>query len=348
LASTVVSAPGRVCLFGEHMDWNWRPVVSYATEAFRNYVKLTVKDSKIVKVRSYEPYNVQDQFQVDGEISYVAGDLNYIRAVVNVLKEMGCEMPGMELEVKTTIPVGTGLSSSAALCVSTAYAISEALGLGLNPSKAAEIAYTAERKRLGINCGQMDPYASALGGLCYIDCSAEPPRKVDKLSLGEPLPLIIGDTLTPRKAGKVLAWLGLRVKDEDPAMLEGVRRISALVDRAWSLLKAGDPRLEEIGRCMNENQSLLREYLRVSTFEIEELIYAGLKAGGLGGKLTGAGGGGCVIILARPEDLSRVAGAVEAAGGRAYTTDLAREGVKVEDPETFEAVAYPFHGGWKP
>jgi galactokinase len=105
--------------------------------------------------------------------------LDYVRAVVNVLNDIGFKVPGMELEINTTIPVGTGLSSSAALCISAAYAISEALELGIDTlMSAAEIAYTAERKRLGINCGQMDPYASAQGGLCYIDYSTEPPEKL--------------------------------------------------------------------------------------------------------------------------------------------------------------------------
>lgn len=99
MTPTVVSAPGRVCLFGEHMDWNWRPVVSYATEAFRNYIKLTPRNDQTVKVRSFEPYNVQDLFKVDENIPYVNGDLDYVRAVVNVLKEKDFNMPGMEVEV---------------------------------------------------------------------------------------------------------------------------------------------------------------------------------------------------------------------------------------------------------
>jgi galactokinase len=335
--SFVVSAPGRVCLFGDHMDWNWGPVITYATEEFRNYVYVRPRGDGWIHVRSHQPYNVEDRFKADGEINYGVGDLDYVRAVLNVLKERGFSLQGMDMDVKTTIPVGTGLSSSAALCVSTAYAVALFLGSELTALEAAEVAYTAERKRLGINCGQMDPYASALGSVCYLDCSAEPPKRIERLRMERPLPVLVGDTLTPRKAGNVLAWLGLRVKEGDPEMLEGVRRIISLVEEAWRMLSKPDWKPEVIGSLMNRNQRLLREYLRVSTFEIEKLIYASLRAGAYGAKLTGAGGGGCIVALCPEEDGAkrRVVEAVENAGGRSYLTELASEGVREEPAEAF-------------
>jgi len=326
----------------DHMDWNWGPVIPYATEAFRSYAKVRLRSDDKVSVRSYEPYNVEDSYDFKEPLSYQGGDLDYVRAVINTFKKMGYSLQGIDIELKTTIPVGTGLSSSAALCVSVTHAISAACGFDLSLLELANAAYVAEAKEVKTGCGQMDPHSSALGSLCYIDCSTEPPRKIERLDLKKPFPIVIGDTGVPRKASRILHWLNRKVREKDPDMLEGVRKITGLVNRAWRELKKPDWSPKRIGGYMNENQRLLREYLRVSTFEIEELIYAALKAGALGAKLTGAGGGGCIIVFTRSEDQSKVAKSIENAGGRMYLTDIAKEGARIEDPEVFRDIKYPF------
>ena len=326
----------------DHMDWNWGPVIPYATEAFRSYAKIRLRTGDKVSVRSYDPYNVEDRYSLKDPLSYRGRDLDYVRAVINTFKKMGYSLQGMDIELKTTIPVGTGLSSSAALCVSVAHAVSLACGFNLSPVEVANIAYVAEAKEIRTGCGQMDPHSSAQGSLCYIDCSTEPPRKIERLELKKPFPIVIGDTGVPRKASRVLHWLGRKVKEKDPDMLEGVRKIICLVNEAWRELKKPNWSPERTGGYMNENQRLLREYLRVSTFEIEELIYAALKAGALGAKLTGAGGGGCIIAFTSPEDQSKVAKSIEGAGGRVYLTDIANQGARIEDIKVFGYVRYPF------
>jgi len=324
------------------MDWNWGPVIPYATEAFRSYAKIRLKTDDKVSVRSYEPYNVEDRYGLKDPLTYQGGDLDYVRAVINTFRKMKYSLQGMDIELKTTIPVGTGLSSSAALCVSVAHAVSLASGFKLGPVELANIAYVAEAKEIKTGCGQMDPHSSAQGSLCYIDCSTEPPRKIERLELKKPFPIVIGDTGVPRKASRVLHWLGRKVREKDPDMLEGVRKIIGLVNEAWRELKKPDWSPQRIGGYMNENQRLLREYLRFSTFEIEELIYAALKAGALGAKLTGAGGGGCIIVFTSLEDQSKVAKSIEDAGGRAYLTDIANEGARIEDNQVFGDIRYPF------
>ena len=326
----------------EHMDWNWGPVIAYATEAFRSYAKVELRTNDEVSVRSYEPYNVEDRYDLKGPLLYQGKDLDYVRAVINTFRKMEYSLQGMDIELKTTIPVGTGLSSSAALCVSVAHAISTAYGFDLDRVELANIAYVAEAKEIRTGCGQMDPHSSAQGSLCYIDCSSEPPKKIERLELKKPFPVIIGDTGVPRKASRVLHWLGRKVRERDPDMLEGVRKITGLVNEAWRELKQPDWNAERIGGYMNENQRLLREYLRVSTFEIEELIYAALRAGALGAKLTGAGGGGCIIVFTSSEDQSRVAKSIEDTSGRAYLTDVANEGTRIENTEVFSNIRYRF------
>jgi len=326
----------------DHMDWNWGPVIAYATDAFRSYARVRLKTDDEVSVRSYEPYNVEDRYGLKAPLPYLGGDLDYVRAVINAFRKMGYSLQGMDIALKTTIPVGTGLSSSAALCVSVTHAISAACGFKLGPVELANLAYVAEAKEVKTGCGQMDPHSSAQGSLCYIDCSTEPPRRIERLELKKAFPIVIGDTGVPRKASRVLHWLGKKVREKDPDMLEGVRKITGLVNEAWLELKKPDWSPQRIGGYMNENQRLLREYLRVSTFEIEELIYAALKAGALGAKLTGAGGGGCIIAFTSSEDQSRVAKLIEEAGGSVYLTDIANEGARIENTKVFGDIRYPF------
>jgi len=324
------------------MDWNWGPVIPYATEAFRSYAKVGLKARDEVSVRSYEPYNVEDSYGLKDLQPYQGRDLDYVRAVINTFRKMDYSLQGMDIELKTTIPVGTGLASSAALCVSVAHAVSLACRFDLAPVELGNIAYVAEAKEVKTGCGQMDPHSSAQGSLCYIDCSTEPPRRIERLELRKPFPIVIGDTGVPRKASRVLHWLGRKVREKDPDMLEGVRKIIGLVDEAWLELSKPDWSSQRIGGYMNENQRFLREYLKVSTFEIEELIYAALKAGALGAKLTGAGGGGCIIVFTSREDQSKVAKSIEDAGGKAYLTDIANQGARIEDTGVFDNIRYPF------
>ena len=162
------------------------------------------------------------------------------------------------------------------------------------------------------------------------------------MKLRKPFPIVIGDTGVPRKASRVLHWLGRKVREKDPDMHEGVRRITGLVNDAWRELKKPDWSPQRIGGYMNENQRLLREYLKVSTFEIEELIYAALKARAFGAKLTGAGGGGCIIVFTNSGDQLKVAKSIEEAGGRVYLTDVASQGARIEEPKIFGDIRYPF------
>jgi mevalonate kinase len=324
------------------MDWNRGPVIAYATDAFRSYAKVRLKTGDEVSVRSYEPYNVEDRYGLKAPLPYLGRDLDYVRAVINAFRKMGYSLQGMDIELKTTIPVGTGLSSSAALCVSVTHAISVACGFKLGPVELANLAYVAEAKEIKTGCGQMDPHSSAQGSICYIDCSNEPPKRIERLELKKPFPIVIGDTGVPRKASRVLHWLGRKVREKDPDMLEGVGKIIGLVDEAWIELNKPDWSPQRIGGYMDENQRLLREYLRVSTFEIEELIYAALRSGAFGAKLTGAGGGGCIIAFTNPEDQSKVAKSIEEAGGKAYLTDIANQGDRIEDTKIFGDIRYPF------
>jgi len=248
----------------------------------------------------------------------------------------------------TDLPAKKGLSSSAAMCVAISAVIDITHRRGLNDlSRAkdyvsktetltfcADMAYTGERKELSINCGQMDPYASAYGGVLHIDCTQEP-AIVHPLKPRADLPLVIGDA-GPKDTQRVLAWLGERFKAREPAFMEGMSNIVRIVKEAKDELEKAKPDRYRIGELMNENQHYLSKYLKISgdcpisPSNLDKLLNASLEAGALGAKVSGSGGGGSMIALCQPEDVSRVARAIREAGGETHISKVADEGLRVE------------------
>jgi galactokinase len=367
-----VSAPGRLCLFGEHMDWCRHQVLACAID-MRTFVEAEADSDNIVETFSFPPFTRQEKFYMpdlsinwNSDLKYVGGvlrafkkrrtlpykikgtKLSFLEAS-NVQEQLNCEEDD---EVLKDLPVSKGLSSSAAMCVAISAAIdlthrlrnmdlqgqSSVLDYVLKPETLtfyADMAYSGERKELGINCGQMDQYASAFGGILHIDCTQEP-AMVNQLKPKIELPLVIGDTKQPKDTPRILGWLGERFAVKETRFIEGMEDIVEIVEEARKELEKPIPNRHKIGELMNENQQYLAEYLQVSgncpvsPSRLDELIETSLEAGALGAKLSGSGGGGCMIALCEPGDQKKVASAINEAGGKAYTTKVAEQGVRIE------------------
>ncbi|HDJ89613.1 MAG TPA: hypothetical protein ENG40_02850, partial [Thermoprotei archaeon] len=344
--SIVYSAPGRIALFGEHMDWMKGAVIPAAIE-MRTFLKACIRDDIFTEVYSYRPFTTYDKFYSNNpEPLRSGGDLMYVRAVYKAysiivgdpqsltLRFMkSSDLPGKNLK---DLPVKKGLSSSAAISVVTAAAIdltknfleNEVTEISLEKRKLyAKIAYTAERKLLGINCGQMDQYITSIGGLLYIDTSIEP-AKPYTLKCKIDLPLVIGDTNQSKDTEKILAWLGDRFRKNENKIMIGREEIMNIVEEARKELDKENPNIYKIGELMNLNQYYLDKFLMVSSNcpispnNLDKLINAALNAGALGAKLTGSGGGGSMIALTLPGDEKKIADAIKSVGGMPYITKV--------------------------
>jgi mevalonate kinase len=150
---------------------------------------------------------------------------------------------------------------------------------------------------------------------------------------------VIGDTRQEKDTPRILAWLGQRFREKEEAFMEGMRNIVEIVERAREELKRAHPRRDRIGQLMNENQHYLSKYLKVSgscpvsPSHLDRLIQAALGSGALGAKLSGSGGGGAMVALSEPEDVEAVARAIRRAGGDAYITKVAQQGLAIEHIE---------------
>jgi len=180
-----VSSPGRADFLNTHQDYKGLPVVPVAIN-LRMYMHGEITKNKRINVKSLdlelrgEPST--DSFEIGINSMLEEGFFgNYLRGVVNVLVKRGYadKIGGMNVTIKSEIPIGSGLSSSAALEVGFAYLLSTAYGLGLEKKDLAEISFAAENQEAGIPCGRLDQYGVAFGGIIKLEC--RPPYRVEPL-----------------------------------------------------------------------------------------------------------------------------------------------------------------------
>ena len=327
--AVLASAPGRVNLLGEHTDYNGGPVLPAAIER-RTAVAAGRGDGwQLVSTIDGAVHEVD----VDGSLprdwtAYVAG-------VVRELRALGAAPAGARIAVATTVPLGAGLSSSAALTVSAARALSQLAGRPLPPAELLEVAFRAEHDQVGVRCGRMDQTASALaerGTALLLETATGVLRRV-------PLPgrLWIVDTGVRhelragaynerrRECEEALelcrAWrpslahlAQLAPLDLDdvsrrlpPPLVPRVRHVVNETGRtraAAAALAAGD--LVVLGRLLVESHASLRDDYRSSVAEADFLVERAMARGAHGARLTGAGWGGAVLVLAPEPRAGRI------------------------------------------
>jgi galactokinase len=342
-AELTVSAPGRICLFGEHQDYLGLDVIAAAVDVRIALSGRRRSDSRVVF--DCPDIGEREEFDASGEIPYLKRR-DYLRSVVNVLRRQGVILPsGWDVEVRGTIPINAGTSSSSALVIAWIRFIVEAAGLAgrVAPEQTAEWGFLSEVAEFGEPGGKMDHYASAKGGVLWI-------RFEDPLALSElphpPGEFVLADSLEKKDTTGTLGSVKSRVlagvaeikttlprfslKDEaDDEARAAIRGLPAdprrLVDAALrnrdltrlgvALFQARPFENGRLGELLSAQHRILRDDLRISTPKIDRILDAALAAGGLGGKINGSGGGGCCFIYA-PGRAEAVAEACARAGAR--------------------------------
>ena len=318
------SAPGKVILFGEHSVVYRGPAVVLAIDR-RVYVSAELREDELLFV---EAPNLSSSGFFDGEryIPLVGGaeGEKHLKpiwvAAKGTMEGIGRRM-GISLSISSEVPVAVGLGSSAAAAVATVAAVGELLEGELSSEEISRIAFEAERVVHGTPSGIDNTIATYGGGLVY-----EKGREVERLkSLGD-VPFVVGNTGRSRSTGQLVGHVGgLRERNRvivDP-ILDAISRVAQLGKDA--LLKRD---LCQVGELMNINHGLLWA-LGVSSPELDRLVNAALDARALGAKLTGAGGGGCMISLSTAERLDAVSGAIERSGGSPLRVKISNSGVRV-------------------
>lgn len=320
------SAPAKVILLGEHFVVHGEPAIVLAIDK-RARVTVESTTDKRIRIRS-ETMKISGCFLGDNFRREEGGGdarerLEPIYSVARRLLGLSKEDIGLNIKIDSSIPVAAGLGSSAAVAVASAAALSHLLGTGLTRDEIFQIAFEAEKIVHGTPSG-VDPAISTYGGVILYRRGGE----IKPLNIEVDLPLVIGDTRKGRSTGEMVAHVNDLRRRYSPIVDKVIKAGGEIVARSIGALKAGD--LETLGELMNMNHALLYA-VGVSNELLERLVCAARKAGALGAKLTGAGGGGCMIALAAPERLEDVAEAIERAGGEALVTRKTTEGVIIEE-----------------
>jgi galactokinase len=309
------SAPGRVNLLGEHTDYNDGFVLPTAIpQQTTVYIGASPDDR-----HHFYSVNLEEQVDVAPEKPIPSGFAQYIQGCIRVLETMGYTVPPINLLVTSSVPIGSGLSSSAALEVATLRGLRSFLNLELDDVKIAQLGQQAEIQYAGVNCGILDQMACSLADtehILFLDT-----RTLDRqvLRLPEGTEIVVIDSGVARS----LATSGYnqrRAECEEAARLLKVTALRDINDphRVTSLPEPLNKRTRhvitennrvlqvlreisapEFGELMNASHASLRDDYEVSVPELDQLVTLLQNTPGVfGARLTGAGfGGSCVALV---------------------------------------------------
>ena len=312
-------APAKAILFGEHAVLYGAPAIAIAID-LRASISVAESKNWILNGEEFDPHT-------NPHLSHL-------------ISEFGTFQSPLSISIDSEIPVAAGLGSSAALSVASGLALSRFHNRSASTEDLAKVAHKAEASAQGGRASPTDTSVSALGGAVIVNSSVinslqhrwsvdfDGPDGVshwDVHSLSIPtslssIPVVIGFTGKPSSTKEMVETVAEKMKN--PSYRESMNAVSKLSKDAINLLTRGDP--EEIGEAMTQCHSLLKN-IGVSSKELDELIEAVLPFS-FGAKLTGAGGGGCIIALS--EKPQECATAIIKSGGVPYVTSFAENGVR--------------------
>jgi len=329
----VTRAPGRVNLIGEHTDYNEGYVLPVPIDR-HVWVATGRRGDRTVNLWA-DDFREQAEFQID-RTEYDVEHLwaNYIIGVADVLLKKGYILGGADMVIKGEVPQGAGLSSSAAIEMASAGAFVELFGLEIDPVEMAYVGKSAENEFVGVQCGIMDQFVSALGRpdhALLIDCRT---NEYDHIPLDPGFKVVVVNTMVKRELASsaynerraqceegvkllrtslphVRALRDVSIEDFEKhqyglpdVVLKRCRHVISENSRVLEAVEAlRAKRLDRFGELMYESHESLRDDYEVSSPELDALVEATRGTPGtVGARMTGAGFGGCTVNMVRKED----------------------------------------------
>jgi galactokinase len=325
-------APGRVNLIGEHTDYNDGFVMPAAIAFYTTVAAAPRSDRKLVMYSAV--FDEKVEFDLDSINPAPAQHWSdYVRGVAGVLREQGYELRGADLAISSNVPIGAGLSSSAALEVSVALALLGLSGLSMDRMAIARACQRAEHIYSGTLCGIMDQFISChgeAGHALMLDCRS---LKHESLPLSSDVSLVICNTKVHHNLAsgeynqrRASCEEGVRLLQPHLPAIKALRDVTpeqlgqhkarlpeltyrrcrhvvtenARVETSAMALKNGN--LKRFGELMAQSQISLRDDYEVSCRELDTMVrLASFIPGLIGARMTGGGFGGCTINLVKVE-----------------------------------------------
>lgn len=356
----IAAAPGRVNLIGEHTDYNGGFVLPLAIERYTMIAAAPPKGGRARQVHVFS--NLLGEladFSLDGLEPDRQDWTSYVRGVFSEFLDRDYQLGALNLLVDSRVPLGAGLSSSAALEVATATVLESVTGQRLDPVEKARLCQQAEHRFAGVPCGMMDQLSSVFGEagkLLLIDCRSETvelapldERNVEVLVVNSNVrhALIEGEYAERRSqcsaAARALGapllrdvspeQLDAQAEKLEPILYRRARHVTSENERTRAAaegLRKGQ--LEEVGQLMYESHNSLRNDYEVSCDELDVLVELartiGVEGGVYGARMTGGGFGGCIVSLvatgAQRGVANRIVAGYDSAVGKQATPFITR------------------------
>ncbi len=334
---SMYKAPARINLIGEHIDYNGGKVLPAAISCYITAL-VSQRDDQVIATYSS---NIGTKYEVELSKIRFAKEYdwaNYVFGVFYTLRSAGYRIPfGLNILIDSQIPLGSGLSSSAALLDLVTFIANDIYNLGISMKNIAKLAQNCENNFCGLRCGIMDQAAIALGlkdKCLLLDCAKFEYEYID-LNLGD-YTFVVMKTNKPRalveskynervdECEKALELINkeynisnlceLSIDDlpkveqliNDDNIYRRVRHVVTENDRVYQFIRAlRHNNIELLGHLLDESHSSLKYDYEVTGEHLDTIVEAAKIAGAVGARMTGAGFGGCAIALINKADFKQ-------------------------------------------
>ncbi len=309
--ATTATAPGKIILFGEHAVVYGRPALAIPVSQVRATCRVEAGTPGSGILLRAPDIDRREYLSAAGDDDPLA------LAVRRTLQALGiATIPDLTLTVTSTIPIACGLGSGAAISAAIIRALGSYFRLPFPPQTVSDIAFEVEKIYHGTPSG-IDNTVVAFAQPIFFSKG----KPIERLTVGTPLTLVIGDTGIKSQTYKVVGDLRARWQ-ADPGYYEPIfDRMGMLAQSARAAIERGN--VQQVGKLMGENHTILQD-LGISHAKLDALVSAAMAVGAWGAKLSGAGWGGNMIALTPPEYAVAVAAALRSAGAVNTITTVVR------------------------
>jgi len=319
--STISSrAPGKIILSGEQFVVLGAPAVAMAVNLYSK-IDVSPSQSGRIEVTADIPLHLVSDADKRSSSAENQELLEPLRLAASAtLDHLGTEERSVHVDANCQIPIGAGLGSSASTTVATISAVAKSRGTRLDRREIFKLAFIPENYLHGHPSG-VDQATCTYGGIIQF----RKPSKIKSVNVKRPPMILVCDSGIHRSTKALVGSVVKRSREQTEGFQTHLEEINALSNAVVKALQSEDD--NELGSLMNRNHELLRQ-IGVSTPMLNRLVAAARKGGALGAKLTGAGGGGCIIALcADKKARSRIARELRTRGGTIYNVSLDVRGV---------------------
>ncbi len=354
-----IFAPGRICLFGEHQDYLKFPVIAASIDLgiYIEFVGFHEPDDKKITIEMPD-LNETRAIDLAVPIEY-KGKRDYLASSINLLKKEGIVVDkGFTVRITGTLPINAGASSSSALVVAWLDLLVHLFSdKEVDPLQRAKWANQAEVGMFGEAGGFMDHVTSSVGGVLFVRHD----YTIERLPTPKKMLVVLADSLQKKQTvddlrrlrasveGQVASVMklkpdfqitasefcneqfvaantsaGLKLKQDFPLVYANLQN-GIITKKALGIFTSKKPSIATIGNLVNQHFAYLRDYSRISTDKITDMVKAALDAGAAGAKINGSGFGGTMFAICDSEKIQeKVASAIAAAGGKIYKVGISK------------------------